>query len=259
MVRRNIVQYVCACAFLVFIYLQMGNSEEVGDVERSEHIPQSSKEVIIREDAEEALYNAGLKNSVDLDIRCPVPESPENGYIKGEFIHVGSILYLRCYDGYSVEGPTEKSCVLDKYGAHWKPDVRTVCMENDIIRQQTSDTKSLASEQEIEPKLSDTNSVISPPSYHQENILSPVRKNIPLEEPIIKKEVFFKQAMEVRNKFPSLCLYKPDTGPCGASHKRYYFSKTTMECYKFIYGGCDGNHNNFQTITECNLACLGHQ
>ncbi|XP_055893837.1 amyloid-beta A4 protein-like isoform X2 [Biomphalaria glabrata] len=54
------------------------------------------------------------------------------------------------------------------------------------------------------------------------------------------------------------CLHLPDPGPCRASFKRFYFNKATFECYPFIYGGCLGNHNNFESIEDCHLTCLKH-
>ncbi|XP_076811544.1 papilin-like isoform X2 [Clavelina lepadiformis] len=52
------------------------------------------------------------------------------------------------------------------------------------------------------------------------------------------------------------CMLKPDAGPCRGKHQRYYFDRSANSCQKFIYGGCHGNNNNFQTYEECNVACV---
>ncbi|XP_077551060.1 papilin-like [Haemaphysalis longicornis] len=51
------------------------------------------------------------------------------------------------------------------------------------------------------------------------------------------------------------CLPKPEAGPCEAYMPRYYFDKSTKTCKEFIYGGCDGNRNNFKTPEECEASC----
>ncbi|GBL77953.1 Papilin, partial [Araneus ventricosus] len=37
---------------------------------------------------------------------------------------------------------------------------------------------------------------------------------------------------------------------------KYYFNHEEGKCKKFIYGGCKGNGNNFDSIEECERSCL---
>ncbi|KAH9374646.1 hypothetical protein HPB48_019825 [Haemaphysalis longicornis] len=65
------------------------------------------------------------------------------------------------------------------------------------------------------------------------------------------------QECQQRCKLPenTACLPKPEAGPCEAYMPRYYFDKSTKTCKEFIYGGCDGNRNNFKTPEECEASC----
>ena len=42
-------------------------------------------------------------------------------------------------------------------------------------------------------------------------------------------------------------------GPCRASISRWYFDG--ISCQAFIYGGCNGNENNFASEIECSIEC----
>ncbi len=53
----------------------------------------------------------------------------------------------------------------------------------------------------------------------------------------------------------SICELPPATGPCEAAMQRYYYDVEQGDCLEFIYGGCDGNANNFETYTACLQAC----
>ncbi|CAK9292501.1 unnamed protein product, partial [Gordionus sp. m RMFG-2023] len=55
-------------------------------------------------------------------------------------------------------------------------------------------------------------------------------------------------------KWPSECELPPKTGPCEAHIKRWYFNPIQMICKPFVYGGCQGNANNFLTKETC----MGH-
>ncbi|XP_063427168.1 papilin-like [Mytilus trossulus] len=54
---------------------------------------------------------------------------------------------------------------------------------------------------------------------------------------------------------PNTCWLPKDQGPCFAAIPRFYYDSNTYKCRKFIYGGCKGNANNFQTKKECNQEC----
>ena len=48
-----------------------------------------------------------------------------------------------------------------------------------------------------------------------------------------------------------ICILEPETGPCRASFRRFFYNSTTDQCELFIYGGCGGNDNRFDTRSEC--------
>ncbi|XP_063397437.1 mambaquaretin-4-like [Mytilus trossulus] len=52
-----------------------------------------------------------------------------------------------------------------------------------------------------------------------------------------------------------VCFLKPKQGPCLAYFRRYYYNWKRAKCVKFIYGGCQGNGNNFHSIAECRRNC----
>jgi len=57
---------------------------------------------------------------------------------------------------------------------------------------------------------------------------------------------------------PDVCTLHADAGPCRASFERYYFDGETNQCHRFIYGGCQGNGNNFESIDACQSKCSEH-
>ena len=51
------------------------------------------------------------------------------------------------------------------------------------------------------------------------------------------------------------CASEPERGPCKAKIPRYYFDKDENICKTFIYGGCEGNLNNYETKKDCFKTC----
>jgi len=51
------------------------------------------------------------------------------------------------------------------------------------------------------------------------------------------------------------CLLPKDAGPCEAAISKYYYDTKARRCKHFLYGGCQGNRNNFNTLRKCEKKC----
>ncbi|XP_029026207.1 kunitz-type protease inhibitor 2 [Betta splendens] len=54
-----------------------------------------------------------------------------------------------------------------------------------------------------------------------------------------------------------LCKADPEAGHCRAAFPRWFFNHRTGNCETFIYGGCGGNENNFNSRESCFATCTG--
>uniref|UniRef100_A0A915HE94 BPTI/Kunitz inhibitor domain-containing protein n=1 Tax=Romanomermis culicivorax TaxID=13658 RepID=A0A915HE94_ROMCU len=53
----------------------------------------------------------------------------------------------------------------------------------------------------------------------------------------------------------TICNLPPSPGPCRGHMERFYYNPNERQCSKFIYGGCPGNGNMFETKEKCEKAC----
>uniref|UniRef100_A0A3Q2PZP5 Amyloid beta (A4) precursor-like protein 2 n=1 Tax=Fundulus heteroclitus TaxID=8078 RepID=A0A3Q2PZP5_FUNHE len=62
---------------------------------------------------------------------------------------------------------------------------------------------------------------------------------------------------EVKGYCPlaAVCTLEAETGPCRASMPRWHFDVSQRKCVRFIYGGCAGNRNNFDSEEYCMAVC----
>ncbi|KAK3601369.1 hypothetical protein CHS0354_037683 [Potamilus streckersoni] len=51
------------------------------------------------------------------------------------------------------------------------------------------------------------------------------------------------------------CSLPKNPGPCEAYIPRYFYNSKSGRCEQFIYGGCGGNENNFNTLMDCQRTC----
>ena len=51
------------------------------------------------------------------------------------------------------------------------------------------------------------------------------------------------------------CSLPKVIGPCRGAMPRYFYSTGSGMCESFLYGGCKGNANNFETSEECTSHC----
>ncbi|NWR22113.1 KCP protein, partial [Emberiza fucata] len=51
------------------------------------------------------------------------------------------------------------------------------------------------------------------------------------------------------------CRLPLDEGHCQRYTLRWYYNQRATECRPFVYSGCQGNPNRFQSKEECELHC----
>ena len=59
--------------------------------------------------------------------------------------------------------------------------------------------------------------------------------------------------------FAGLCYLNKLVGLCGARLPRFFYNAEKRRCERFVYSGCGGNANNFETLDDCNRACHSQQ
>ncbi|VDK41921.1 unnamed protein product [Dibothriocephalus latus] len=51
------------------------------------------------------------------------------------------------------------------------------------------------------------------------------------------------------------CDFPIDPGMCMAYFPSYGYNSETRRCEEFVYGGCGGNENRFDSLDECRSMC----
>lgn len=76
---------------------------------------------------------------------------------------------------------------------------------------------------------------------------------------ILKKSIWLPDALWVIVVSVSEpCGLSPEQGHCRAAFPKFYYDPSSASCQSFLYGGCGGNANNFDSVEECMNRCSGH-
>ena len=59
----------------------------------------------------------------------------------------------------------------------------------------------------------------------------------------------------VRDRHTSRCHLNSETGPCRGHFTKWFYNRSTGACQHFVYGGCRGNHNRFNSRQSCERIC----
>lgn len=63
------------------------------------------------------------------------------------------------------------------------------------------------------------------------------------------------QESRSRSDDNDICSLPSEIGPCRAAVPRFYFDGEARKCEMFMFGGCSGNGNNFETEDDCQNRC----
>ncbi|XP_064149652.1 kunitz-type protease inhibitor 2 [Loxodonta africana] len=65
------------------------------------------------------------------------------------------------------------------------------------------------------------------------------------------------EAVDGERGLHDFCHVSQVVGRCRASLPRWWYNITDESCQQFVYGGCDGNDNNYLTKEDCLEKCAG--
>uniref|UniRef100_A0A0K0EUE2 BPTI/Kunitz inhibitor domain-containing protein n=1 Tax=Strongyloides venezuelensis TaxID=75913 RepID=A0A0K0EUE2_STRVS len=82
------------------------------------------------------------------------------------------------------------------------------------------------------------------------------RNNIRIFFIIFISLTILKQCAEALDDKTQYCSLPKSPGNCKDKIQRFYYDPIWMMCLAFVYTGCDGNGNSFNTKAECEHSCL---
>ena len=59
-----------------------------------------------------------------------------------------------------------------------------------------------------------------------------------------------------RKALAEICAEEKVEGQCSGVFARYWYNSAANQCERFIYTGCKGNRNRFETDEQCQRTCV---
>lgn len=171
-----------------------------------------------------------LTPSPDPSGSCGQPEAPNNGYVEGNSTTFNTLIVLHCNAGFDLMGDDRMICTAiwneanADYQYFWAPPMSAICKANG------------------KPTPTETNGSVK---------VKPTMKPTVAANKLPKRE--FRNF--ARRGYPSKCFKPKAVGICKAAIPRFYYDPETKDCHQFIFGGCHGNDNNFESMKDCLCQC----
>lgn len=72
---------------------------------------------------------------------------------------------------------------------------------------------------------------------------------------LVRKCFYYDQKLCAEISCLAICYQPVKPGPCRGSFRRWFYNQDSRKCEAFVYGGCQGNGNNFESEDKCEDAC----
>lgn len=109
-----------------------------------------------------------------------------------------------------------------------------------------------AAAEDEEEEVEDEDDVVEDRDYYYDNYKDEDYNEETTAEPSNGRTLSNK---DILTDVKAVCSQEAVTGPCRAMFPRWYFDINQKKCVRFIYGGCGGNRNNFQSEEYCMAVC----
>jgi hypothetical protein len=81
-------------------------------------------------------------------------------------------------------------------------------------------------------------------------------RDVPATEPTSAKDTSGSPDGAAFPDGSSVCSLPADPGPCKGNFQSTWYNQATGKCESFVYGGCEGNANRFDSLAACVAACI---
>ncbi|XP_073426164.1 amyloid beta precursor like protein 2 isoform X4 [Dendrobates tinctorius] len=109
-----------------------------------------------------------------------------------------------------------------------------------------------AVEDEEEEEVEDEDDVVEDRDYYYDNYKDEDYNDETTAQPSNGRTL---SDREIITDVKAVCSQDAVTGPCRGMFPRWYFDIRQRKCVRFIFGGCYGNRNNFQSEDFCMAVC----